>query len=75
MTDSEYKAGQEIIRRVAKSRGKTAEEVRREMKSAIEAAYAAVKGSPAWKDFPDGPPEPEEFIFYVSSKIKSPFNS
>lgn len=74
MTADELEKARKAIKDMAKSKRKTVDEVRSEMKKAIAAAYD--RSNPAWKDFPSGPPEPEELIIYVRDQInKNPSGS
>lgn len=67
MTAADLAKARKTIKDIARSNRKTVDEVRGDMKQAIAAAYD--RSNPAWKDFPKGPPEPEELIIYLSDKI------
>ncbi len=74
MTKNDLNLARATIADIAKENRKTVDEVRSEMKKAIAAAYD--RSNPAWKDFPSGPPEPEELIIYVRNQInKNPSGS
>ena len=74
MTKNDLNLARATIADIAKENRKTVDEVRSEMKKAIAAAYD--RSNSAWKDFPSGPPEPEELIIYVRNQInKNPSGS
>lgn len=60
-----------IIKKIAKANGVSVGEVRREMKFAIEAAYANPNSAALNVPRKDKIPTPEEFILYCTQMIKS----
>lgn len=60
-----------IIKKIAKANGVSVGEVRREMKFAIEAAYANPNSAALIVPRKDKIPTPEEFILYCTQMIKS----